>query len=51
VTRGIQFGKAEAGELRDVGDPVELAIRYNEQGPMKWCFSISPPAPMGGRRW
>src|SRR5258706_2272482 len=32
VTRGVQFGKAEAGELRDVGDPVELAVRYNEQG-------------------
>ncbi len=31
VTRGIQFGRAEAGELRSVGDPVELAIRYNEQ--------------------
>ncbi|MGH7978404.1 MAG: HisA/HisF-related TIM barrel protein, partial [Limisphaerales bacterium] len=32
VTRGVQFGKAEAGELRNVGDPVELAMRYNEQG-------------------
>src|SRR5438093_8214303 len=32
VTRGVQFGKAEAGELRDVGDPVELAVRYNDQG-------------------
>lgn len=31
VTRGVQFGKAEAGELRNVGDPVELAVRYNEQ--------------------
>lgn len=31
VTRGQQFGKAERGELRDVGDPVELAVRYNEQ--------------------
>src|ERR1700677_3219337 len=31
VTRGVQFGKAEAGELRNVGDPVALAIRYNEQ--------------------
>ena len=28
VTRGVQFGKAEAGELRNVGDPVELAVRY-----------------------
>src|SRR5260221_4983724 len=32
VTRGVQFGRAEAGELRNVGDPVDLAIRYNEQG-------------------
>src|SRR5437773_2399820 len=32
VKRGVQFGKAEAGELRNVGDPVELAFRYNEQG-------------------
>jgi len=31
VTRGVQFGRAEAGELRNVGDPVELAVRYNEQ--------------------
>ena len=31
VTRGVQFGKAEAGELRNVGDPVEMAIRYNDQ--------------------
>src|SRR5205807_4215155 len=32
VTRGVQFGRAEAGELRNVGDPVELAVRYNERG-------------------
>src|SRR5438034_9792047 len=38
VTRGVQFGKAEAGELRDVGDPVELAIRYNEQGADEMVF-------------
>ena len=25
VTRGVQFGRAEAGELRNVGDPVALA--------------------------
>jgi cyclase len=31
VTRGVQFGRSEAGELRNVGDPVELARRYNEQ--------------------
>jgi len=31
VTRGQQFGRAEAGELSDVGDPVELAVRYDAQ--------------------
>jgi cyclase len=38
VTRGLQFGKAEEGGLRDVGDPVELAIRYNEQGADEMVF-------------
>ncbi len=32
VTRGQQFGRAELGELADVGDPVALAVAYNEQG-------------------
>jgi imidazole glycerol-phosphate synthase subunit HisF len=34
----VQFGKAEAGELRNVGDPVELALRYNEQGADEMVF-------------
>lgn len=38
VTRGVQFGKAEAGELRNVGDPVDLAMRYNEQGADEMVF-------------
>ena len=38
VTRGKQFGRAEAGELRNVGDPVELARRYNEQGADEMVF-------------
>ena len=38
VTRGIQFGRAEAGELHNVGDPVELALRYNEQGADEMVF-------------
>ncbi len=38
VTRGVKFGRAEAGELRNVGDPVELAIRYNEQGADEMVF-------------
>src|SRR5437588_4081482 len=38
VTRGVQFGKAEAGELRNVGDPVELASRYNDQGADEMVF-------------
>lgn len=38
VTRGVQFGKAEAGELRNVGDPVECALRYNQQGADEMVF-------------
>ncbi|MDP7009882.1 MAG: imidazole glycerol phosphate synthase subunit HisF [Verrucomicrobiota bacterium] len=38
VTRGVQFGKAEAGELRNVGDPVELALQYNDQGADEMVF-------------
>jgi imidazole glycerol-phosphate synthase subunit HisF len=38
VTRGVQFGRAEAGELRNVGDPVELAVRYNKQGADEMVF-------------
>ena len=38
VTRGVQFGLAEAGGLRNVGDPVELALRYNEQGADEMVF-------------
>src|SRR5271163_3949556 len=38
VTSGVQFGRAEAGELRNVGDPVQLAIRYNEQGADEMVF-------------
>jgi imidazole glycerol-phosphate synthase subunit HisF len=38
VTRGVQFGRAEAGELRNVGDPVDLALRYNHQGADEMVF-------------
>ncbi len=38
VTRGVQFGRAEAGELRNVGDPVELALRYNDQAADEMVF-------------
>jgi cyclase len=38
VTRGVQFGRAEEGGLRSVGDPVELAIRYNDQGADEMVF-------------
>jgi cyclase len=38
VTRGVQFGRAEAGDLRNVGDPVQLAIRYNDQGADEMVF-------------
>jgi cyclase len=38
VTRGVQFGKFETGGLRNVGDPVMLALRYNEQGADEMVF-------------
>ena len=38
VTRGVQFGRAESGGLRNVGDPVQLAMRYNEQGADEMVF-------------
>ncbi len=38
VTRGQQFGRAEENGLRNVGDPVELALRYNEQGADELVF-------------
>lgn len=38
VTRGVQFGKAELGGLRNVGDPVALALRYNAQGADEMVF-------------
>ena len=38
VTRGRQFGRAEENGLRNVGDPVELAIRYNDEGADELVF-------------
>src|SRR6201990_756900 len=38
VARGVQFGRAEEGGLRNVGDPVELAVRYNDQGADEMVF-------------
>jgi cyclase len=38
VTRGEQFGRAETAGLKNVGDPVELAMRYNEQGADEMVF-------------
>lgn len=38
VTRGQQFGRVEEGGLRDVGDPVGLAARYNEEGADELVF-------------
>ena len=38
VTRGQQFGRAEENGLRNVGDPVELAVRYNEEGADELVF-------------
>lgn len=38
VTRGVQFGRAEEGGLKNVGDPVELAVLYNQQGADEMVF-------------
>lgn len=38
VTRGVQFGRAERGELRNLGDPVQLALAYNAQGADELVF-------------
>jgi cyclase len=38
VTRGQKFGRYEDGGLRNVGDPVSLAVRYNEQGADEMVF-------------
>ena len=38
VTRGVQFGRAEDGGLRNVGDPVEMALRYDAQGADEMVF-------------
>ncbi len=38
VTRGVQFGKVEEGGLRNVGDPVSLAVLYDEQGADEMVF-------------
>lgn len=38
VTRGVQFGRAEEGGLRNVGDPVDLAMRYDQQGADELVF-------------
>lgn len=38
VTRGEQFGRAENQGLKNVGDPVELALRYDKQGADELVF-------------
>ena len=38
VTRGVQFGRAELGQLRNLGDPVQLALAYNAQGADELVF-------------
>ena len=38
VTRGVQFGKAEKGELRNVGDPVACARAYDAAGADELVF-------------
>lgn len=42
VVKGVKFEN-----IRDAGDPVEIARRYDEQGADEITFSTSPPASMG----
>ena len=37
VVKGVNFV-----DLRDAGDPVEIAKIYDREGPMSWYFLISP---------
>ena len=39
VVKGVNFLN-----LQDAGDPVQIARRYEQQGPMNWYFSTSQPA-------
>ena len=40
-----------AGGLRNVGDPVELALRYNEQGADEMVFFDITATAHGRARW
>ncbi len=42
VVKGVKFEN-----IRDAGDPVEIARRYDEQVPTRSPSSISPPASTG----
>jgi hypothetical protein len=43
VTAGRVVKGTNFVELRDAGDPIEIARRYDQQGPMKSPFSTSRP--------
>jgi imidazole glycerol-phosphate synthase subunit HisF len=44
VVKGTKFVN-----LKDAGDPVELAAVYDRAGPTNWCFWISPRPMKRGR--
>ncbi len=47
VVKGVNFVN-----LRDAGDPVEIAAAYDKAGPTSWYFWISrPPRTTGGLWW
>ena len=46
VVKGIQFV-----QLRDAGDPVELARFYDEQGADELVFLIFLPPMKAGKQW
>lgn len=45
VVKGVNFV-----DLKDAGDPVEIAKRMTRQEPMKLCSSTSPPPPIREER-
>ena len=46
VVKGTKFLN-----LRDAGDPVELARHYDEEAPTSWSFWISAPQLKAGKPW
>ena len=46
VVKGVNFV-----DLKDAGDPVEIAAAYDKEGQMKWSFWILRLPAITGLRW